>query len=314
MTHKFKKLTLSVATSALLANSAFALDSAITNFGFSLVNGEMGHTITIFDSANLSKTKTIIGTGSNYKIAPTGASSYFYSDADNATVKINFYDGLKTAVSNTGYMDITISPDNKKLYALKSDGTVDVINTSTNTVINTYSTFSQPATDWDEPMPEIVTITLDGSKVLVGDYSRSTFTVLDTVTGTRSAPITVGAQPEAIAISSDGTKAYTVGFNSDTVSVIDLTTNTVVGSFATSWSPTGIALSPDGTKIYVSANGYGRPLQVFSATDYSLIQSVNINKQINGVNVSVDGSKIYVSATNNHKIVVIDSTTYALSE
>lgn len=216
-------------------------------------------------------------------------------------------------------MDITISPDNKKLYALKSDGTVDVINTSTNTVINTYSTFSQPATDWDEPMPEIVTITPDGSKVLVGDYSRSTFTVLDTVTGTRSSPITVGDQPGAIVISSDGTKAYTFGNNGEhKVSVIDLTTNTISNSFnlGVPFGPSGLALSPDGTKIYVTTNSWtdnNRQLQVFSAIDYSLIQSVIIGDQTNGVSVSIDGSKIYVTV-NNDKIVVIDSTTYAISE
>ena len=34
MTKKLKKLTLSVTASALLAGNAFALDSAITNFGY----------------------------------------------------------------------------------------------------------------------------------------------------------------------------------------------------------------------------------------------------------------------------------------
>lgn len=305
MTNKFSKLSISVAASAVIMSNAFALDPSITNFGFSPTSGQA----TIFDIANPSKVKTITTNAGGFTIAPSGASAYMTADS-GTIVKINFYNGSKTVVSNTGYADITMSPDQTKLYALKSDGTLDVISTATNTVINTYSTFSSGTSAY----PITTTITPDGSKVLVGDYSASTFTVLNTITGTRSAPITVGDQSEAIAISADGTKAYTVGFNSDTVTVIDLTSNTVVGSFATSWSPGGIALSPDGTKIYVSGNGAGRPLQVFSATDYSLLQSVDTNMQIQMVSVSPDGSKIYVKASNDHKILVIDASTYAVSE
>ena len=41
MTKNFKKLTLSITASALLAGNAFALDPAITNFGY-IQNGDIG--------------------------------------------------------------------------------------------------------------------------------------------------------------------------------------------------------------------------------------------------------------------------------
>lgn len=56
MTKNFKKLTLSITASALLAgDKAFALDPAITNFGY-IQDGDIGK-MTIFNASDPSKQK-----------------------------------------------------------------------------------------------------------------------------------------------------------------------------------------------------------------------------------------------------------------
>lgn len=54
MTKPLTKLTLSVAASAVLASSAFALDPAITNFGYV---GGMGVPFSIFNAADPNQNK-----------------------------------------------------------------------------------------------------------------------------------------------------------------------------------------------------------------------------------------------------------------
>jgi DNA-binding beta-propeller fold protein YncE len=97
MTHKFKKLTLSVATSALLANSAFALDSAITNFGY--VGGN-NIPLSIFDASDPTKIKSISGLGYSAATAIDPTGKYFFV-SDNDANNITKFDALSGTLVRT---------------------------------------------------------------------------------------------------------------------------------------------------------------------------------------------------------------------
>ena len=97
-----------------------------------------------------------------------------------------------------------------------SDGTVSVIDTSTNTVINTISI---------SPNPKSVAVSPDGTTVYVGCANptggNGTVSVIDSVLNAVIANITVGSNPSGVAITPDGTALYVANSNSSSVSVID---------------------------------------------------------------------------------------------
>jgi YVTN family beta-propeller protein len=119
---------------------------------------------------------------------------------------------------------VAVTPDGSKVYVTNGgDGTVSVIDTATDTVI-------------DPPIPVGggpfgVEVTPDGSKVYVTNGSDGTVSVIDTATDTVIATIPVGLGPFGVAVTPDGSKVYVANSGrrreTNTVSVIDTATDTV---------------------------------------------------------------------------------------
>jgi YVTN family beta-propeller protein len=64
----------------------------------------------------------------------------------------------------------------------------------------------------------------------VTNTGSNTVSVLDTVTNTVAARVTVGVEPKGVAVTPDGQHAYVTNFGSNTVSVIATATNTVAAT------------------------------------------------------------------------------------
>lgn len=158
MTRKLSKFTLSIAASAVIVGQAYALDPAITNFGY--VNG--GGNLTIFDASDPTKIKTIAGAnGQSVGISPTGA--YFYNAYEPGTItKYNAYTGASGAsvAMGTSAYGMTLSPDGSKIY-VTSDGSLYVIDATTYAVTN-YATISTSTSANISPFisPNLLTGTL----------------------------------------------------------------------------------------------------------------------------------------------------------
>jgi YVTN family beta-propeller protein len=119
------------------------------------------------------------------------------------------------------------------------DNTVSVIDTLTNTVIDTIPVGNGPLG---------IAITPDGTRAYVTNFFfGNTVSVIDTLTNTVIDTIPVGNFPEGIAITPDGTRAYVTNSGDGTVSVIDTITNTVIGApIPVGNFPLGIAITPSG--------------------------------------------------------------------
>jgi YVTN family beta-propeller protein len=116
-------------------------------------------------------------------------------------------------------------------------GTVSVINTSTNTVVNTVPVGNDP---------EGVAITPTGTLVYVTNYSSGTVSVINTYTNTVVATVTVkkGCEPADVAITPDsGYYVADYDYDPGTVSVIDTSTNTVVKTVKVGNDPHGVAIT-----------------------------------------------------------------------
>ena len=110
---------------------------------------------------------------------------------------------------------------------------VSVINTVTNTVVDTIIVGSNPVD---------VAITPDGAFAYVPNSGSGTVSVIDIATNTVVATVGVGSATRGVAITPDGAFAYVPNFFSNNVSVIDTATNTVVATVPVGSNPQGVAI------------------------------------------------------------------------
>ena len=138
---------------------------------------------------------------------------------------------------------IAISPDGSLVYIVNCEsGTVDVISTATNTVIDSIDPI-------DSALRDAVVI---GNRLYVVNDSSSGVYVIDT--STRLIVDTISSIfPRDIAKSPDRANAYATTMFSDSLKVIDTGTNTVDDTISLTGSTSyGVGVTSDGTLAYVS--------------------------------------------------------------
>ncbi len=162
---------------------------------------------------------------------------------------------------------VAVSPDGTTVYVVHRDfsGTVLVIDTGTNTVIDTITVGDGP-NDLNS-----VAVTPDGSFAYVTNFYDDTVVVIDTGTNTVIDTITVGDNPREVAVSPDGTRAYVTNYVDGTVSVIDTAANAVIDTITVGDYPMGVAVSPDGATVYVTRAD--NPVVVIDTTTNTVIDT-----------------------------------------
>lgn len=242
-------------------------------------------TVSIIDVA----TNTVIGTIGGFD-GPSGMVIL----PDGVTAYVNNYGGPEGVLSGNGTTvrvvnlntnaivgpAITVdlapaalakSPDGAYVYTINytdgtpGNGTMSVIRTSDNTVIDTITGFSGPFA---------IAVTADGKFAYVTNFGSNNFfpfgttvSVVNLVTNAISATINLDIQPSGIALTPDGRFAYASNYDTlytstyfsslvagqGTVNIIDTVTNTVIPPIiAVGQSPANVAISSDGRFAYVS--------------------------------------------------------------
>jgi len=111
---------------------------------------------------------------------------------------------------------VAVTPGGTRvLVANRSDNTVSVINTATNTVIATIPVGS---------LPSEVAVTPGGTRAYVTNEGSGNVSVINVAGNSVITTIPVGTQPFGVAVTLGGTRAYVANFASNTVSVIDTAT------------------------------------------------------------------------------------------
>jgi YVTN family beta-propeller protein len=145
-------------------------------------------------------------------------------------------------------LEVAVAPDGKHAYVTNGfiPGTVNVIDTASNTVVGT------PITVGSQPIG--IAVTPDGKYVYVVNDSSNNVSVIRTATSTVVATVPVGLCPFFVAFTPDGTHAYVPNEGDGTVSVIATATKTVVATVQQGFNsnPTGVAVTPDGKHAYVT--------------------------------------------------------------
>ncbi|MEG1719972.1 MAG: hypothetical protein RR306_06565, partial [Clostridia bacterium] len=106
----------------------------------------------------------------------------------------------QTASAQTKSTTKAESAFNKAYIPSYSDGTVDVVNLTDNTI--------EKAKIKVESMPNSAAISPDQTKVIVSSYGSGLISIIDTATDTEIKTIDVSSSSLGVCYNSDGTKAY----------------------------------------------------------------------------------------------------------
>ena len=198
--------------------------------------------------------------------------------------------------------------------ANETDGTVSVVNATTNTAVTTVTVGS---------FPEGVAITPNNASVYVANSGNPTVSVIDTSTNTVSTTVTMTNFPFQVAISPDGKYAWVVEFESDLnkrrgrngarrfpqstplIEVIATASNTIVGSISNLVSPSAVAIGPDGTTAYAadtcgSGDSEYACVDVINTSTYTVTSNIALPSAAEtfenaSIAVSPDGTLVYVT-------------------
>jgi uncharacterized protein (TIGR03118 family) len=180
-----------------------------------------------------------------------------------------------------------------------SSSSVSVIDTATNTVIDTIGVGGRPVA---------VAITPNGARVYVANSNSNSVSVIDTATNTVITTVGLESFPQGVAITPNGSHAYVTNTNSNSVSVIDTATNTVIATIGVGMGPVGVAITPDGSRAYVT-NSVSNSVSVIDTATNTVIATVAVGLVPYGVAITPDGSRAYVPNNIGGSVSVIDTAT-----
>ncbi|WP_375102433.1 Ig-like domain-containing protein [Paenibacillus sp. RS8] len=191
-----------------------------------------------------------------------------------------------------------INPNKTQVFVTnRADGTVSVIDPSTDTVISTIAVGS-----W----PHGVAFNSDGSKAYVANYSSNSLSVIDTATLSVINSISVNSNPVAMVVI--GEKLY-LSYDSDNeVSLIDINSDTVISGISLASSSYGLSVNSEGSKIYVAGKG-NNTMAVIDTVTNKVEATIPVGEAPHATEVSPDGSKVYVANAFSNSVSVVNAIT-----
>ena len=97
--------------------------------------------------------------------------------------------------------------------------------------------------------PLALAVTPDGTRLYSANTTANVVRIYDTSNGGLVTNIPVGSAPLDLVMNSTGSRVYIPNFGGNTVSVIDTSSNTVLGTFPTGAGPTAVAVSANGSVL-----------------------------------------------------------------
>ena len=189
-------------------------------------------------------------------------------------------------------------------YVPTDAGTVNVIDTATNTVTATIPVGNGPVG---------VSVNPAGTKVYTTNDVDDTVSVIDTATNTVTATIHVGTTPDFIAVHPTLPVAYASNHDGDNVSVINTNTNLVTATIPVGLLPAGVVVHPAGTFAYVANNGNSNTVSVIDTATNTVVANIPAGGAPGsgpyGIAINRAGTRLYTARPGGGTLVVIDTTT-----
>ncbi len=203
---------------------------------------------------------------------------------------------------------ITVTPSGGSPLAYianNGDGTVSVINTNTNKVINTITSgFGSFITG--------VAASPDGSLVYIINEFSSSVAVVSTALNSVIATIPVGSYPTGILVSSDGSRVYVSNNGTDDISVINALTNTVINVIPVGSNPGALALTPDGKSLYVTYGQDDFVISVINTETGMVVATFPVGYFDYGIHAAPDGNEVWVTNGTTDIVSEINTATNSI--
>ncbi len=188
--------------------------------------------------------------------------------------------------------------------------TVSVIDTITNTIVDTITVGTMPSGITFNPSGTLAYVTNyndENSIPLLGSVD-----IIDTASKTIVGSITVGNGPADIQLNPAGTIAYVANYISNTVSVIDIATNTVVKTINVGVNPTAVAFDPSGKFAYVP-NANSNTVSVIKVSNHTVVRTITGFDEPFIAAMNPAGTRLYVTNSGDgpgtNTVAVIDTAT-----
>jgi YVTN family beta-propeller protein len=220
------------------------------------------------------------------RVTNDGTSAYVGDQSDT----IYQIDCIQHTVSAIGTLSshpvaLDILPNSTFLYTANDNGTVTIVDLTTNTIVGEISGFSGVQDIRAKP---------DGAYLYVTNKGNGTISIISTATNTIVDTITGLINPVGIAFTIDGTYAYVTDTAHNAVYVIDTSTNTIDDIILGFNQPGYTAVTPDKTTAYVT-NGGNDTVSVVRTSDNFIIGTLNVPEP-HSVGVTPDGIYLYVGS------------------
>lgn len=186
-------------------------------------------------------------------------------------------------------------------YAYVPNGTtVSVIDTGTNTVVDTISGL---------PSPFGVALTPNGAFAYVTSLQGTTVSVIDR-TNTVVATVPGLSGPFGIAVAPNGTFACVANLTNGSVGILNTATNTLATtiSLPSGSLPIGVVISPNSALAYVSNQGTNTVSVISTATN-ALVATVPVGTRPAFLAISPNGAFVYVPNLDSATVSVISTAT-----
>ncbi len=190
-----------------------------------------------------------------------------------------------------------------------NSGTVSVIDTASNSLVDTISVGKQPAG---------IALNADGSFAYCTDLEADRVYVIETASNKVGPAVAVGAKPYDIEISHLNNMAYVTNQDDMSVSVLDLSNNSLAAVIPLPFDGIGgvfiygIGLNPGGTRAYVGGYYHEGRLWVVDTTTHQAIDHLVLG-HVEDIAVSPVENRAYVSRLSNW-VSVIDTAANSVLE
>jgi YVTN family beta-propeller protein len=204
---------------------------------------------------------------------------------------------VKVPVGRRPY-GIVVSPDGGRVYAANYDsGSVSVIDSATNRVVDTISGLTVPFS---------LDLTSDGTRLFVGTGNGVLYSINLQSPGTRTSR-TLGSAIYGVSINRVTNLIYVPLYGGYTIVILDLNLNTIRTIYLGKPS-LNIAFSPDGGKGYVTTR-YPDSLTVIDTATQSAVRTLQVGASPWGVAVGGSNARAHVANRDSHSLSVIDTDT-----
>ena len=195
---------------------------------------------------------------------------------------------------------VAVNPSTNTVYVANfSDGSVSVVDGSTNTVTSTVSVGSYPAG---------VAVNPATNTVYVANYFSNSVSVINGSTNTVTSTVSVGRNPYAVAVNPSTNTVYVANQNDNSMSVIDGLTNTVTSTVSVGNGPYAVAVNPSTNTVYVSNSG-DNSMSVIDGLTNTVTSTVSVGNGPSGVAVNPSTNTVYVANYSGNSMLVIDGST-----